>query len=66
MIRDACGPRALETLLRYRASAQAELFRALGALKVLQAEAAPAARAAAPAAPRLAIARRDPATGLPG
>ncbi len=66
VIRDACGPRAIDTLLRYRASAQAELFRALGALKVLQAEAATTAGDAAPAAPRLAIARRDPATGVPG
>jgi hypothetical protein len=40
VIRDAHGPRALDTLLRYRGSAHAELFRALGALKALQAEAA--------------------------
>jgi hypothetical protein len=39
VIRDAHGPRALDTLLRYRGSAHAELFRALGALKALQAEA---------------------------
>ena len=38
LIRDANGPRALDTLLRYRGSVLAELFRALGALKVLQAD----------------------------
>jgi hypothetical protein len=40
VIRDAHGPRAIDTLLRYRGSAHGELFRALAALKALQAEAA--------------------------
>jgi hypothetical protein len=40
VIRDAHGPRAIDTLLRYRGSAYAELFRALATLKALQAEAA--------------------------
>ena len=40
VIRDRNGARALDTLLRYRGSVQAELFRALAALKTLQAEAA--------------------------
>ena len=40
VIRDGHGPRAIDTLLRYRGAAYAELFRALGALKALQAEAA--------------------------
>ena len=39
LIRDGNGPRALETLVRYRGSVLAELFRALAALKVLQADA---------------------------
>jgi len=43
VIRDAHGPRAIDTLLRYRGSAHGELFRALAALKALQAEAAGAA-----------------------
>jgi hypothetical protein len=51
LIRDASGPRAIDTLLRYRGSAHAELFRALGALKVLQAEAAALAGGASPAPP---------------
>ena len=38
LIRDGNGPRALETLVRYRGSVLAELFRALAALKLLQAE----------------------------
>jgi hypothetical protein len=41
LIRDGHGPRALQTLVRYRGSALAELFRALGALRVLQADAGP-------------------------
>jgi len=36
LIRDGNGPRALDTLMRYRGSVLAELFRALGALKMLQ------------------------------
>ena len=46
MIRDRNGARALDTLLRYRGSVQAELFRALAALKALQAEAADSMAAA--------------------
>ena len=33
LMRDNYGPRALETLVRYRGTVLAELFRALGALK---------------------------------
>jgi hypothetical protein len=40
VIRDRNGARALDMLLRYRGSVQTELFRALAALKALQAEAA--------------------------
>jgi hypothetical protein len=40
LIRDGNGARAFETLLRYRGSANAELWRALRTLKALQAEAA--------------------------
>lgn len=40
VIRDRNGARALDALLRYRGSVQTELFRALAALKALQAEAA--------------------------
>ncbi len=51
LIRDGNGARAFDTLLRYRASAQAEVFRSLRTLKALQAEAAaeaaPASRAPA-------------------
>jgi hypothetical protein len=39
LIRDGNGLRALETLVRYRGSVLAELFRALAALKLLQADA---------------------------
>ena len=39
LVRDGNGPRALETLVRYRGSVLAELFRTLAALKVLQADA---------------------------
>ena len=38
LMRDGNGPRALETLLRYRGSVLAELFRSLAALKLLQAD----------------------------
>jgi hypothetical protein len=38
-MRDGNGPRALDTLVRYRGSVHAELFRALAALRLLQAEA---------------------------
>ncbi len=39
LVQDNYGPRALATLLRYRGSVLAELFRSLAALKRLQAEA---------------------------
>jgi hypothetical protein len=52
LVRDGNGPRAFETLVRYRGSVLAELFRALGALKVLQAEAAGLAAADLPHAAR--------------
>jgi hypothetical protein len=39
LMRDGKGPRALETLVRYRGSVHAELFRALAALRLLQADA---------------------------
>jgi hypothetical protein len=37
LVRDGDGPRALDTMLRYRGSAMAELWRSLRALKALQA-----------------------------
>ncbi|MGH6921874.1 MAG: hypothetical protein ACREJ0_29755, partial [Geminicoccaceae bacterium] len=39
LVRDCYGPRALETLVRYRGSVFAELFRALAALETRQARA---------------------------
>jgi hypothetical protein len=45
VIRDGNGTRSFETLLRYRASALAELWRALRTLKALQAEQSTPARA---------------------
>ncbi len=51
VIRDRNGARALDTLLRYRGSVQAELFRALAALKALQAEAAASMAAAVASLP---------------
>ncbi|HEX3210830.1 MAG TPA: hypothetical protein VHQ91_15680 [Geminicoccaceae bacterium] len=42
LTRDNYGPRALATLVRYRGSVLAELFRSLAALKLLQAGAPPA------------------------
>jgi hypothetical protein len=57
LIRDGNGTRSIETLLRYRGAAQAELTRALRTLKALQAERAvkagstSAARPTRPAAP---------------
>jgi hypothetical protein len=39
LVRDGNGPRSFDTLLRYRGSSMAELWRALRALKALQAEA---------------------------
>jgi hypothetical protein len=38
LMRDGNGPRAFQTLVRYRGVVLAELFRGLGALKLLQAE----------------------------
>jgi len=38
LVRDGRGPRTLEILVRYRGTVPAPLFRALGALKALQAE----------------------------
>jgi hypothetical protein len=49
LIRDCNGARAFDTLLRYRGTALAELWRALRLLKALQAEPAPEVRAAEPA-----------------
>jgi hypothetical protein len=55
LIRDGNGTRSVETLLRYRGAATAELMRALRTLKALQAEqeAVPARAAAAEPAPVL-------------
>jgi hypothetical protein len=39
LMRDGNGPRVLDTLVRYRGSVLAELFRALTALRLLQAQA---------------------------
>ena len=44
LTRDNYGPRALATLVRYRGSAFAELFRSLAALKLLQGGEAPGRR----------------------
>jgi hypothetical protein len=49
LIRDGNGARAFDTLLRYRGSTLAELWRALRLLKALQAEPAPEVRATEPA-----------------
>jgi hypothetical protein len=49
LIRDGNGPRALETLVRYRGSVLAELFRALAAFRRLQADARALPERAAPA-----------------
>ena len=50
LIRDGHGPRAFDTLLRYRGAVQAEFWRALRALYALQAgDPVPAALAAGPA-----------------
>jgi hypothetical protein len=58
VIRDRNGARALDTLLRYRGSVQAELFRALAALKALQAEAAAAPAPVASLPPPAATTKR--------
>ena len=62
LIRDGNGPRSVETVLRYRGAAQAELTRALRTLKALQAEQPrPVEHAAGPALGLEASGRR-PAT----
>jgi hypothetical protein len=54
LVRDGNGPRALETLVRYRGSVLAELFRTLAALKLLQADARESPESTAPdAAPTI-------------
>ena len=54
LMRDGNGPRALDTLVRYRGSVLTELFRALAALKLLQAQARELPESAPPdAAPAL-------------
>jgi hypothetical protein len=53
LIRDGNGPRALETLVRYRGAVLAELFRALAALKALQADAREVPEHRTPAAPAI-------------
>ena len=55
LMRDGYGPRALETLVRYRGSVLAELFRALAALKVLRADARALPRHQAAHAPRTVL-----------
>ena len=60
LMRDGNGPRSIETVMRYRGAATAELLRALKTLQTLQAQAAAAAdRPAAPPARRRA---RPPAS----
>jgi hypothetical protein len=53
LIRDGNGPRAFDTLLRYRGTTLAELWRALRTLKALQAEAAARQQPAVAPEPRL-------------
>jgi hypothetical protein len=53
LIRDGNGPRAFDTLLRYRGGTLAELWRALRTLKALQAEQAAQREAAVAPEPRL-------------
>ena len=65
LIRDGNGPRALETLVRYRGSVLAELFRGLGALRLLQAEAAGLAAADLPQPGRAALAAPLPQPNEP-
>jgi hypothetical protein len=52
LVRDRHGPRAFNTLLRYRGSSLAELWRSLRTLKALQAEAAAGAAIAMPNEPK--------------
>jgi hypothetical protein len=65
LIRDGNGPRALETLVRYRGSVLTELFRGLGALRLLQAEAAGVAAANLPQPARVALTRPLPRPNEP-
>ena len=69
LIRDGNGARAFDTLLRYRGSTLAELWRALRLLKALQAEPAPASAVeevdAAPMERAEAPAARTPAAAGP-
>ena len=58
VIRDRNGARALDTLLRYRSSVQTELYRALAALKALQAEATTTVEAITSLPPPAASAKR--------
>ena len=51
LIRDGNGTRSIDTLMRYRGSAQAELYKALRTLKALQAEAKAEAMPEQPTAP---------------
>jgi hypothetical protein len=60
LIRDGNGARAFDTLLRYRASAQAELLRTLRTLRALQAEAEAETQAAAAPLPNQPEARSNP------
>jgi hypothetical protein len=60
LIRDGNGTRTIETLLRYRGAALAELTRCLRTLQTLQAQARAAAQAEAP--PERAAGARTPAT----
>jgi len=65
LIRDGNGPRALETLVRYRGSVLAELFRGLSALRLLQAEAAGLAAADLPPTGRVVLAAPLPKPNEP-
>jgi hypothetical protein len=65
LIRDGNGPRALETLVRYRGAVLTELFRGLGALRALQAEAAGLAAADLPQPARRALTRPLPRPNEP-
>jgi hypothetical protein len=69
LIRDGNGTRSVETVLRYRGAAQAELTRALRTLKALQAEQkapAPAGRRVRPEPTTPTLPPRIPARGAPG
>jgi hypothetical protein len=59
LIRDGNGPRALDTLVRYRGSVLGELFRALAALKALQGESGGGATALALPARKTKQTRED-------